>query len=92
MRLKVLRFQNDEIYTLIAMCTPYRDIGNQHKNNQSLWYFDAIFHQGISGTGKRVTVPLPWSMFPMMRCGDQYQAGQRIPQVSLGNQKYLDFT
>ena len=74
------------------MGTPYRFFGDQYENKRSKWYFNAIFHMGINGTGSRVTIHLPWALFPMMRCGDHYQAGQKIPKSSLGKQEFLDFT
>jgi hypothetical protein len=92
MKLEPWPFEDGEILTLIATQTPYRCTSSLDNKKRLQWYFEAIFVKGFDGTGMRVTITFPWALFPVLRCGDQYQAGQRLPQSSVGGKELLDLT
>ena len=83
-------FPADEIWTLIATQTPERLINSRDIRKRSHWRFNAIFSHARGGKTKFVTICFPWALFPLMRCGDQYRDGQRVPHSSIGTQESLD--
>ena len=83
-------FPTGEIWTLIATQTPERLIDSIDIYKRSHWRFNAIFSHGHGGKTKFVTICFPWALFPLVRCGDQYRDGQRLPHSSIGTQESLD--